>query len=372
MGKNENRIIRDSNIEMLKVVALCFIVISHIIPRYGDHSLPSYVNINLASTDINHFFISFISNLGSVGNCIFVVCSSWFLIGDMKIKIEKIWNLAINTWVISILYLLAFLAFGVSLSGNEVLTQVFPISFNTNWFISCYILFYLLHPAVNLILDNLNQKQHFAVTFGGGIFYSILQIPFTGAYFCNEIISFYLIYFIVFYIKRYLPISTLRRSVCIAITIVSAILYFSGAVFINFLGTNIGYFSNKMYIWRQMNNPLIIVFSISLFLVCYKINIQSSLINKISSVSLIVYLVHENPLVNKYLKAFFWNKVYDTFGFAYVLVYVFIFAAILFCSSITVSYVYQILFGKIIGKVASRIIILVNNGMVKVMELIKI
>lgn len=119
-----------------------------------------------------------------------------------------------------------------------------------------------------------------------------------------------------------------------------------------------------------MNNPLIIAFSISLFLVCYKIEIQSSLINKISSVSLIVYLVHENPLVNKYLKAFLWNKVYDTFGFAYVLVYVFIFAATLFCSSITVSYIYQILFGKIIGKVASRINTLINNGMVKVMEFI--
>lgn len=172
MGKKGHRIIRDSNIEMLKVVALCFIVISHTIPRYGNHSLPSYVNINLASTDINNFFVSFLSNLGSVGNCIFVVCSSWFLVGDMKIKTEKIWNLAINTWVISILYLLAFFASGVSLSGNEVLSQVFPISFNTNWFISCYILFYLLHPAVNLILDSLNQKQHFAVIWGGNILFN--------------------------------------------------------------------------------------------------------------------------------------------------------------------------------------------------------
>lgn len=78
-----------------------------------------------------------------------------------------------------------------------------------------------------------------------------------------------------------------------------------------------------------MNNPLIIAFSISLFLICYKIKIQSSLINKISSVSLIVCLVHENPLVNKYLKAFFWNKVYDTFGYGNIITWIFIFSAAL-------------------------------------------
>lgn len=75
--KNKNR---ESNIELYRVLAILLIVISHCCPKYGALSDPFYINVDASSLVINNICISFFNYFGAIGNCMFIICSAWFLV----------------------------------------------------------------------------------------------------------------------------------------------------------------------------------------------------------------------------------------------------------------------------------------------------
>ena len=47
-----------------------------------------------------------------------------------------------------------------NVSKSQIIRLLFPVSFNIYWFIQCYLLMYIIHPLLNKIIDNINQKSH--------------------------------------------------------------------------------------------------------------------------------------------------------------------------------------------------------------------
>ena len=118
---------RDLSIDAVKVVALACIIISHSLPFYGDSSLPSFIDLNMASNNISHFVLSSLRYLGQQGNILFVICASWFLIEKNQVKLKKILDIVIDSFVFSVLFMLLFLLCGIKLSTIEIVKQFFPI-----------------------------------------------------------------------------------------------------------------------------------------------------------------------------------------------------------------------------------------------------
>ena len=79
----EARKIRNSAIELLKLFAMFLIILSHSMPKY-DQTLVGYVDIVHATDNIQNLVLIVFNYLGQLGNAIFVICSSWFLIGGDK------------------------------------------------------------------------------------------------------------------------------------------------------------------------------------------------------------------------------------------------------------------------------------------------
>lgn len=133
---------RNSSIELLKIIAIVLIIISHAVP-YGNFSnYDAYIDLNHASADGNVVILAILRNLGSVGNCIFIICSSWFLLNSNKVNKKKILKLIIDSFIISItILLLIFIFSDYNVSLTEIIKSFFPITFNVNWFLTCYLLF---------------------------------------------------------------------------------------------------------------------------------------------------------------------------------------------------------------------------------------
>lgn len=66
---------RNSGVELLRIVAILLIVMSHCLPFYGSPSFKFYVNLNLATKDIDHLIMIFIKYFGQIANCVFIVYS---------------------------------------------------------------------------------------------------------------------------------------------------------------------------------------------------------------------------------------------------------------------------------------------------------
>lgn len=77
---------RHSGIELLKVIAVALIVLSHVCQSVGQFpsELPEYAGLLIDSsqvtTNFNYLLIGFFRYFGPLGNNIFLVCSFWFLV----------------------------------------------------------------------------------------------------------------------------------------------------------------------------------------------------------------------------------------------------------------------------------------------------
>lgn len=87
--KNAVKKSRNSSIELLKILAIILIVVSHAAPLYGDNTAISYIDLTKATKDVSEFILIIIRTLGQVGNIIFVMCSAYFLYRFKKCKTEK-------------------------------------------------------------------------------------------------------------------------------------------------------------------------------------------------------------------------------------------------------------------------------------------
>lgn len=72
---------RESGIELLKIVAILFIVINHVCQTLGEKPLEliqlasELIDASMATTNIQYIIIAFFRHFGSLGNNIFLACS---------------------------------------------------------------------------------------------------------------------------------------------------------------------------------------------------------------------------------------------------------------------------------------------------------
>ncbi len=199
---------RNSGIELLKVLAVFMIVISHCIPysqniRYLHIYLNSLIDISNASENISQVVLVFFKYLGQLGNIIFIICSSYFLYDSGKknnIKIIYIWS---DTFVISVLWLITAFLLKVDISTDAIIKSLFPITFSTNWFVGCYIMFYLISPFLNMAVNSMDKRKMLCANVLLLWLYGVIAFisSDTTLYF-TELVGFIMIYFITVYLKN--------------------------------------------------------------------------------------------------------------------------------------------------------------------------
>lgn len=337
---------RNSGVELLKILAMLLIVLAHSTPTYGDTSLPSYINPQLANADPSYLLVSILKYGGQIGNCIFVVCSAFYLLEDSRLKRGKVEYLLMETWFFSWLWLAVVLLLGYDVGIKGVLRSFAPITLGNNWFIGCYLFLYLIHGALNQIISRLSRRQLLAVVLALLSLYSIIALVVGQAYFYSELVGFIVIYFAVAYMKGYLQETSRHFRTNLLLFLLCVLLLAVLILATNLLGLRYKIFSDQLLRWSRFSNLLIVVMSLSLFNLFRGLRLNSGLINRIASYSLPVYLLHENILFRSRIKADLWSWIYSRFSYDALAAEMLLFGCLLFALSVAAAAVYSRLLQK--------------------------
>lgn len=299
---------RNSGIEILKIISIILIIMSHSVPFYGPDS-SFYINLNEASTSYVDIMFIVIRYMGQLGNVVFIICSSYYLLNKTSWNFSKIFKIIIDSFIISVSIYAMYFAYSKEFNLNVAIKQFLPITFNNNWFVTCYLLFCLIYPILNVITKQLKRTVHLFIILVLAILYCGVSFVLNGAYYFNFLIGFIVIYFIVSYWRLYIQNNPKYNSVFYFILMSVMICLLVGIIlFTNYIGLKYSIFSNQLLRWNTFINPLIIFIGISLFALFYKIRFFSKLINYFSSLSLFIYMIHENYCIREYIKPMFFNS----------------------------------------------------------------
>lgn len=333
---------RDSNIELLRIVAMILVMIVH--ASFLAIGVPQ--TIDAVSLPISTFTRFLIEGLSVVCVNVFILISGWY---GINIKIKKLIGLIFQVLFFSCLIYGAFLICDFKTYCNfDSLGTILLIHSNDYWFIKAYLGLLLLSPILNTFISNVSEKQFryfllffylFQTIYGWLSIYGAQW--FEGGYSAMSFVGLYML-------ARYLHLYPVRKLDNTAS--VNFVLFFSIAIFlaiVAFFVTYLGYpVSGRLFTYT---NPLVILESLFLLFAFCKIKFCSKAINWIAASCLAVYLLHANelflrPYYGKIIKYWFLNE--NTFFFW---IYTIGFMFILFISAILIDKI-RIWFWKIISK----------------------
>lgn len=286
----KNQTIRDSNFELLRIVAMAFIVLHHMIVHgvqlfklsKGEPSIFPVDNLPVAGSllFLNAFFV--------VGVNCFLLISGYY---GIKLRWRSFYALLITCWVYSFAYSFVdayvyHLPYGFSF---DLFEGVFLYS---GWFITCYVVLMFLSPFINKAVVAFTSKE----AIYGLILLSILTFWFgfhLGSSYINEtgynVLHFVFIYYIGQLLRRF------ESSIRIK-SIVSWGVYVGLSLVIGLIAFQQFYVGDFTNMWKQFqyNNPLLVLSSVALFLAFKQLSFQARFINWFAGSVLAIYLVHDH------------------------------------------------------------------------------
>lgn len=371
---------RKSGIELLKICAMLMIVIFHTSVTLNSPSIiysstHYWLNWNYATTNIQNFLMALITNFVPLGNTIFFVCSAWFLCKSKTNHKIKILYMLLDIWLISFIWLIIIISIGIHPRIGDIIKELLPTTFCNNWYLTAYIIFYLTYPALNWIIKKLTQRQHLLMVVITFVMYFAIAWVKEDLFFPSVLIFWLVIYFIISYIRTYLNKTFSNTRFLFLLLLIGLLGLIFTNLIVNFLGLHFILFSNKAIEWSKVfNNPFALMATIAIVALAYKNKTWvSKPINYISSLTLLIYIIHDNLLFGVYVRplVFIWIK--KTLGYKYILLYDLILGVLLFLIAIVLSMLYKTLLQhrvhELINKIYPQFKSIVNSLLDYVMQL---
>ena len=346
---------RLSGIELLQIIAIFLICISHAV-----QTSELFINY-IPSVDIQIILLKLFRYFGNVGNIIFIIASSYFLINKKSVvKSQRIFNMLLDSCLISITIFFGFIIFGGgSLSALDIVKQFLPDLFFNVWFIPAYVIFYLLHLIFNFFIYNMNYKQHLAFLFMLILVYFLPWSTLSLEFGLSSIPGFWIIYFVVAFIKIYCPNfceSKKKNRICFFVFLV---LFVSCVLLENFIPMIYPPFY-KLPIFHDFAVLLLLPMLLSLFFIFKNIKFYSKTVNFLSSCSLFVYCIHENVLVRTFLRPYYYQIVL-AYNFDLYFLWIMILGVVLFVASYLLAVAYHFSLHKITLFLSNKMSIIIKK-----------
>ena len=299
---------RQSNFELMRIVSMIFIVFYH----FCIHG--SFLS-NCTNTVLKQI-LDILVCISLVHVNSFVLLSGYFQ-NKSKFKIKKITDLIDQTLFYRVLIVIFLLITNrVVLNKVQILEETALINLTQYWYVKIFFILYIISPYINKFINTLDQKEFKRLII---ILFSLLSlIPFItkGLSYDNDgfgLVHFIFLYLVGAYINRY-PIfkdkSVIKkRIIYISVFVICVLInkYLTDGM-INIEDKNNLFKSiSTSFVLNKLNyaSPIIIIQTLSYFLLFETIDIKSIFINKVAEVSFAVYLIHDNQLLKPFVYKFF-------------------------------------------------------------------
>lgn len=356
---------RNSGIELLKIIAIFLIVLNHCIQSLCEVNpfiaATGYViDINSSTVSFVNLFLAILRSSGCVGNDIFVVCSAWFLLESKKSDKRKAAFMIADIWVISVIFYVITLILGADIGREAALKQFFPTANGHNWFLTCYLLFFLLHPLLNRLIEAMDQKALLGVSAFLVFIYSFCQYfrPwfFEGnLFYMTDLVVWIMIYFVTAYVKKYMK----SYSENIRANVITLLIGLAGQAFmicmINLAGLRFFTFDGRLQYYNYGGSPFIILLAISALNLALHSQLKSRIINYISGMSLLIYIIHENIILRTYYRPLIFVYIHEHFGYDHILLWLLAVTTAVFLAAVICAFIYRQTLERLVRPISYKI-----------------
>jgi len=283
---------RDSSLELLRIVAMLMIVEAHF-AQHGGFNFPSN------EISINRLWQQLSVMHGQFGNDIFVLISGYFLVKSNKIKISKLFGLVSK----ALFYFAVMICFVIFMKNPISKSELLSLW----WFVQIYFVLYLVHPYINVLLNNLSREEYKKMLLMLGLYWSLLPMLIIWSFAGSGLIYFIYIYSIGGYFNLHAKDFGNKKFILYGFLFI--MLNLSMIIILDLLGLNATRIEERI---MGMMSPVTLLGAMCMFIGFKKIPLKNNkLINLIASATLGVYLLHENIL----MRPFLWLKVFKNFSF---------------------------------------------------------
>lgn len=277
--------IRQSNIELLRMVAMFLVLLVH-----SDYfSLGAPTNSEIQQEPLDAFLRIFFESISIVCVNVFVLISGWF---GIRPNAKGLCNFLFQClFFLTGLYLITLIIGTSELSLKGIAGCVFATGLN--WFIKAYLLLYILSPVLNAFIDNTTQYVYKWVLIGFFLFTCTYGWIGAAGFMQNgyTTLSFIGLYLLARYIKIYSPKwSQYTSSIYLSI-------YFGCVILVTLLSYLPPILFNRSFPLSLYSYicPTTIIGALALLLCFSKFSFQNKFVNWCGISCFAVFLMHVSP-----------------------------------------------------------------------------
>lgn len=295
--------IRNSNLELLRILCMMMIIGSH----YAHHGAGNNWSMLRSAFSVNHVIATILGSWGQLGVYGFILISCYFMTEKSLFSSKRIFMLIGEV----VFYNLIYCFIGV-LSGEaglktivkELLTPLWPEGY---WFITTYIVFYLIEPFLKILASQLTKEMLMRMCIILTLFvpcYNLLWDN-VGGYLGNFVYAYFLITYLKgkenCFFEKYARIGFITMT-C-SIIIVSLMICIFGTI----TGLDIILGQTTRISGR---NIFIVLDALFMFYFFKNLKVKNSkVINTIGRATLGVYIIHDNIFLCEGNNSILWDRI---------------------------------------------------------------
>ena len=284
---------RESGLELYRIITMLLIVAHHF--AYGIPAL--YTGINDGNANL---FMLIYGMWGKTGINCFVLITGYFMCKS-EITLRKLLKLLVTVLFWNIVIYAFFILTGYEDPDIKDFVFVFlPVKSVTQGFVSCYLLFFLTIPFLNILIRNLNKQQHLLLMTLCLFIYTIMgSIGFMVS--MNYVSWFVVLYFVGSYLRLYPQIWFGNKKLWLWLTVASILFAIASVIVMNHLQPwkifkAFDRIPLPMHFFVSDSNKIgALLVAVTSFMLFKSFNIRySKFINTVASATFGVLIIHAN------------------------------------------------------------------------------
>lgn len=284
---------RNSNLELFRIITMLLIVAHHYV-----------VNSQLTAADgpiyadpmsWRSLLLLVIGAFGKTGINCFVLITGYFMCKS-QITVKKFCKLLFEIELYKIVIWLIFFVSGYeAFSLMSLVKALLPVRNISSGFTSCYLVFFLFIPFLNILTGNMTEKQHIKLVLLCAFVYIVIgTLPRFGVT-MNYVSWFIVLYFIGSYIRLYDRQLFSNTRFWGWATLIILLISIASVVGMTWLGAKLGKGGIEYWFLSDSNKVLAVALALAAFMFFKNVRIKNSvLINTVAASTLGVLMIHAN------------------------------------------------------------------------------